>query len=164
MSESPECRKTFQRTPTAELQRLRLDAEKAADEAECHGREAVLNVLIPTLDTLEREVAEAVAAMTRGECQDDAVVLATIAGVELARCDILIALERLGVKRFEVAIGEPFDSVFHEAVEHVDTPSVAPGYVLSQRAPGYALGTRVLRRALVVVSETPPDDAAKAAA
>jgi molecular chaperone GrpE len=160
MSESPH----YKKIPTAQLQRARLVAETDAADAERRGREAVLTVLIPTLDALERMVAEAVAAMPSGDSLVDDLVLATIAGVDVARGHILDALERLGVRRLDVLIGAPYDSVFHEAVEHVQAPSAIPVSVVSQRAPGYALGTRLLRRALVVVSEAPRDDGGPAAA
>ena len=80
-------------------------------------------------------------------------------GVELTEKRLLSALERHGVKRVEPAPGDPLDPNIHQAAAQVpaDQPKGAIAHVMQ---PGYVIGERTLRAAMVVVSAgpaTPPE-------
>jgi molecular chaperone GrpE len=72
-------------------------------------------------------------------------------GVDLIRQQIENALQNLGVRRI-AAKGEPFDPYLHEAIEVVDTTAAGDGEVLEEVRPGYRLGERLLRPAMVLVA------------
>jgi molecular chaperone GrpE len=64
------------------------------------------------------------------------------------------ALGRLGVEKVP-SVGQPFDPGLHEAVQQV--ASDAPvGTVVTEMAPGYKLGGKLLRPAVVAVAVPRP--------
>ena len=61
------------------------------------------------------------------------------------------ALERLGVERVP-SVGQPFDPGLHEAVQQVESDEPA-GTVVIEMVPGYRLGGKLLRAAMVAVAQ-----------
>jgi molecular chaperone GrpE len=80
-------------------------------------------------------------------------------GVELTEKRLLSSLERHGVKKVDPAPGEPLDPNRHQAAAQVpaDQPKGAIAHVMQ---PGYVIGERTLRAAMVVVSAGPAEGAA----
>jgi molecular chaperone GrpE len=74
-------------------------------------------------------------------------------------------LQRSGLTAFGEA-GEPFDPSVHEAVQHDTSPDVAGPTVSLIMRRGYRFGDRVVRAALVGVTdyEAPSDDVVESAA
>ena len=64
------------------------------------------------------------------------------------------ALTSNGVAPFE-SEGRPFDPHRHEAVELVESTTVAPGTVIEESLRGYLIGDRIIRPARVKVSKAP---------
>jgi molecular chaperone GrpE len=62
--------------------------------------------------------------------------------------------ERIGIVRVP-SIGERFDPALHDAVQQVETDAHPPGTVLAEVVPGYRLGDKLVRAALVVVAKPP---------
>jgi len=61
---------------------------------------------------------------------------------------------RVGVERI-VAVGQRFDPAIHDAIQQKETDEAPPGTVLSEIVPGYRLGERLVRPAMVVVARKP---------
>ena len=80
---------------------------------------------------------------------------ALIDGVELTERELLKALEKNGIRQFTPQ-GEKFDPNFHQAMFEVPDASVPAGSVVEVVQPGYMIGDRVLRPALVGVSKGGP--------
>ncbi|ASR38680.1 nucleotide exchange factor GrpE [Prauserella marina] len=131
---------------TADLQRLqaeyanyrrRVDRDK--ESVAEGGKAAVVNELLPLLDDLER-------AESHGD----------LTGAFKAVADKFVgALERVGLESFGKE-GEPFDPSVHEAVQHSTSPDVAGPTVTMVLRRGYRLADRVLREALVGVTDHEP--------
>ena len=68
------------------------------------------------------------------------------------------ALEKNGVRQFTPR-GEKFDPNVHQAMFEVPDPSVPAGSVVEVVQPGYMIGERVLRPAMVGVSKGGPKSA-----
>jgi molecular chaperone GrpE len=72
-------------------------------------------------------------------------------------------LDKHGVKKFE-PMGEKFDPNLHQAMFQVEDTSRAAGTVAQVVQPGYMIGDRVLRPALVAVArggpKAPPEGSA----
>jgi molecular chaperone GrpE len=100
-----------------------------------------------------RRALEAVAPEARKSA--DPAVRALIDGVELTEREFLNALERNGVRQFNPQ-GQKFDPNVHQAIFEVPDPSVPAGHVVQVVQPGYMIGDRVLRPALVGVSKGGP--------
>ena len=67
---------------------------------------------------------------------------------------------RLGLKRV-VSIGERFDPNVHDAVQQMESADQEPGTIMAEVVPGYHLGERLLRPAMVVVAKKPAADASE---
>src|SRR5690606_34944278 len=80
---------------------------------------------------------------------------ALIEGVEITQRGMLSTLERHGVKKLAPE-GEKFDPNFHQAMFEVPNPDIPTGTVVQVVQPGYSIGDRVLRPAMVGVSKGGP--------
>ena len=98
-----------------------------------------LNIL-PVLDNLDRALSQ--------ETADEALHK----GVEMVRKQLWSALEAEGVKEIE-AEGKPFDANFHHAIMQEEAEGIEPGTVIEVLQKGYMLKDRLLRAALVKISE-----------
>ena len=85
----------------------------------------------------------------------DAGVKALLDGVELTERELLKVLEKHGVTRLEPH-GQKFDPNMHQAMFEIPDPSVPAGMVTQVMQPGYKIGERVLRPAMVGVSKGGP--------
>ncbi len=74
-------------------------------------------------------------------------------GMTMVRNELLQTLERFGVTRFEVAVGDEFDPNRHEAMMRQSVEGIEANHVTAQFQPGYALGDRTLRPAKVAVAQ-----------
>ena len=85
-------------------------------------------------------------------------VKALIEGVELTERELQKALEKNGVSQFTPR-GEKFDPNVHQAMFEVPDAAVPAGSVVEVVQPGYMIGERMLRPALVGVSKGGPKTA-----
>ena len=103
-----------------------------------------------------RRALDAVSPELRSSAE--AGVKALIDGVELTERELQKALEKNGVRQFSPR-GEKFDPNVHQAMFEVPNASVPAGSVVEVVQPGYMLGERVLRPAMVGVSKGGPKTA-----
>jgi molecular chaperone GrpE len=131
---------------TADLQRLQAEYANYRKRVD-RDREVVVNTakasvaseLLSVLDDIER-------AAQHGD----------LTGAFKAVADKLGAtLERTGLESFGHD-GEPFDPSVHEAVQHDTSPDVTGPTVTAVLRRGYRFGDRVLRAALVAVTDHEP--------
>jgi len=107
------------------------------------GKADIAAPLLEVLDDLDRTLAAA----------DDSSDKDLAKGVALVASKVTTTLTRVGLERIE-ATGVPFDPNVHEAVQQqpADEPTDEPVVVQVLR-PGYRLGQRTLRPAMVVVEQ-----------
>jgi molecular chaperone GrpE len=128
----------------AEVENTRRRAERQAAEARTYAIDRFAGDLLPVADTLGR----ALAAAPRDSA--DEALKTLITGVELTERALIEAFARHGLRRVG-AKGDVFDPNLHQAV--AQAPSDQPaGTVLEVMQPGYVLGDRTLRAAMVLVS------------
>lgn len=119
--------------------RIRRDTSREVER----GKRAVLAELLEVLDNLDRAITAA-----RTTTGADSSLLK---GVELVRDQFLAKLQGFGVTRL-AALGQPFDSVRHDAVSTAPvTDPAQDGIVVGVVKEGYAIGDELLRPASVVV-------------
>lgn len=75
-------------------------------------------------------------------------------GVEMTFGELKRTFEGFGMKVLD-AVGKPFDPALHQAVGAEASDDVPEGTVLRQWKPGFQIGERLLRAAMVVVSSGP---------
>jgi molecular chaperone GrpE len=133
----------------AEVENTRRRGERQAQEARAYAIDRFARDILPVADTLARALASA----PPRDALDDA-TRTLIAGVEMTEKALIEAFGRHGLRRTG-AKGEAFDPNLHQAM--AQAPSDAPAGTVSEvMQPGYVLGERTLRPALVVVSAGPP--------
>jgi molecular chaperone GrpE len=77
---------------------------------------------------------------------------ALLDGVELTERDLQMILQKNGVKPIN-PMGEKFDPHFHQAMFEVPESGRPHGTIVQVIQPGYAIGQRVLRPAMVGVAK-----------
>jgi molecular chaperone GrpE len=132
----------------AEAENTRRRADRQVQEARAYAIDRFASDLLPVVDTLGRALA---AAPRDG----DETLRNLLAGVEMTERALLDAFARHGLKRIG-ASGDTFDPNRHQAVAHLPSPQPA-GTVLEVMQPGYILGDRTVRAAMVAVSAGPGD-------
>jgi molecular chaperone GrpE len=144
----------------AEMENLRRRTEREIVDGRLYGIAGFARDVLSIADNMRRAL-DAVDAKTRERA--DAGVKALLDGVELTERELQKMLEKHGIKKFE-PLGEKFDPNLHQAMFEVPDPAVPPGMVAQVVQPGYKIGERVLRPALVGVSKGEPKPSATEAA
>ena len=137
----------------AEMENVRRRAARDVENAHKFALEKFTADLLPVIDSLEKAVETARAAVPAegGEIES-----AIADGVELSLKMFFDVLEKAGVTRID-PLGEPFDPTLHEAMTMVESPQAEPNSVLDVMQKGYALNGRLVRAAMVVVSKPPAE-------
>jgi molecular chaperone GrpE len=133
----------------AEMENLRKRTEREVADSRLYGVAAFARDMLGVADNMRRAL-DAVAPELRASAEPG--IKALIDGVELTERELQKALEKNGVRQFTPR-GEKFDPNVHQAMFEVPDPSVPAGSVVEVVQPGYMIGERVLRPALVGVSK-----------
>jgi len=149
--ESAELKDKLLRT-LAEMENLRRRTEREVADARTYGIANFARDVVTVADNMDRAL-QALDNELREKA--DASVKALLDGVELTERELLKALEKNGIRKIEPQ-GEKFDPNFHQAMYEVPDASVPSGHVVQVVQPGYVIGERVLRPALVGVSKGGP--------
>jgi len=136
----------------AEMENLRKRTEREIADARAYGIANFARDILAVADNMDRALGALDADLRQ---KADAGTKALLDGVELTERELLKALEKHGVKKFE-PLGEKFDPNLHQAMYEVPDPSLPAGTVAQVVQPGYLIGERVLRPALVAVAKGGP--------
>lgn len=140
-TEANEFRDLAQRS-RAEFANYKRRVERELAEAQQTAAARVLSRYLDVLDDFERALKN---QPTEGEAA------AWANGVSMIHRKFQNLLDTEGLARIE-ALGQPFDPALHEAIAHEDTDQHPSGHVADVLRPGYKLGDRVIRPALVKVA------------
>jgi molecular chaperone GrpE len=143
----------------AEMENLRKRTEREVADSRLYGVTSFARDILGVADNMRRAL-DALPPEARASTQ--AGMKALVEGVELTERELLKALEKNGVRQFTPQ-GEKFDPNVHQAMFEVPDPSVPAGSIVQVVQPGYMIGERVLRPALVGVSKGGPRAAPNAA-
>lgn len=130
----------------ADFDNYRKRAKRDEQDARNRGREDVLRELLPVFDNMERAASSA---------KNGADAKAIADGVGMVMRLFEDTLQRLGGQRVK-SVGQPFDPNVHEAIQQVESAEHPAGIVATEHVPGYQLGERLLRPAMVAVSKGAP--------
>jgi molecular chaperone GrpE len=140
----------------ADLENMRRRSEREAADARTYGVTAFARDMLTVADNLRRAL-DSVPQEARASAQGP--LRALIEGIELTERDFLATLARFGVRKVE-PVGQKFDPNLHQAMFELPDDSVPSGTVKQVVQPGYVIGERVLRPALVGVAKGGPRAAA----
>ncbi len=143
----------------AEMENLRKRTEREVADARQYGAASFARDMLGVADNFRRAL-DAVGPEVRAGA--DAAVASFIEGVELTERELAKALEKNGIRKIEPQ-GEKFDPNLHQAMYEVPDPSVPSGSVVQVIQPGYVIGERILRPAMVAVAKGGPKMTAPAA-
>jgi len=136
----------------AEAENVRKRAEREVADERAYGIASFARDILVVADNLARTL-DAMGAEARVSAEGP--LKALLAGVELTERELQKALAKNGIRRID-PYGEKFDPHFHQAVFEVPDANVPAGRVAQVMQPGYAIGERVLRPAMVGVSKGGP--------
>ena len=136
----------------AEMENLRKRTERQVADAREYGIASFARDILAVADNMERALGALDADLRE---KADGGTKALLDGVELTERELLKVLEKHGVKKFE-PLDEKFDPNLHQAMYEVPDASRPAGTVARVIQPGYMIGERVLRPALVGIAKGGP--------
>jgi molecular chaperone GrpE len=141
----------------AEMENLRRRTEREIADSRAYAISAFARDILAVADNMDR----ALGALDK-EIREkaDAPTKALLDGVEITERELGKVLEKHGVRKFE-PLGEKFDPNLHQAMFELPDPSRPAGTVAQVVQPGYMIGERMLRPALVAVAKGGPKLAAE---
>ena len=128
----------------AEMQNVRRRAERDVENAHKYALDKFTADLLPVVDNLERALATIDSA--------DEAQKGVSEGLELTLKSFTEVLLRHKIETIDPA-GQPFDADLHQAVSMVPNPDLEPNTVMDVFQKGYTLNGRLVRPAMVVVSQ-----------
>ena len=136
----------------ADMENLRRRTARELQDARAYAVANFARDMLSVSDNLRRALE---AIPEEAKAAGDAGFRALIDGVEITERAMLSTLERHGVKKLAPE-GEKFDPNFHQAMFEVPNPDVPANTVVQVVQPGYSIGERVLRPAMVGVAKGGP--------
>jgi molecular chaperone GrpE len=136
----------------AEMENLRRRTEREIADSRAYAISAFARDILAVADNMDR----ALGALDK-EIREkaDAPTKALLDGVEITERELGKVLEKHGVRKFE-PLGEKFDPNLHQAMFELPDPARPAGTVAQVVQPGYMIGERMLRPALVAVAKGGP--------
>ena len=131
----------------AEMENLKKRLEREKAEMLQFANENLIKELLPAVDNLEL-------ALEHGRQGETPAPF--LEGIELVHQGFLKTLGRFGVTPL-LAVGQPFDPAYHNAVMQEAAPEVPDCTVLKELQKGYLMHNRLLRPAMVVVARNTED-------
>ena len=128
----------------AEMQNVRRRAERDVESAHKFALDKFATDLLPVVDNLERALA-AIDAADEGQ-------KSVAEGLELTLKSFMEVLVRYKIEAIDPA-GQPFDAELHQAVSMEPNPDLEANTVMDVFQKGYTLNGRLVRPAMVVVSQ-----------
>jgi molecular chaperone GrpE len=134
----------------ADFDNFRKRTREEQEQIARYGAQKTAMELLPVFDNLERATA------SLSENSDPKVLYKSFG---LVHKQLMDGLESLGIQKIQ-AIGQPFDPMFHEAVNRMPSNEFPENTVMYEAQSGYMLHDKVLRPAMVVVSTGAGEEAA----
>ncbi len=127
----------------AELDNLKKRHQRELENAHKYGLEKFVGELLGVWDSLE---------MGYEAAKENHDVEKLLEGTELTLKMLADAMNKFGVEQIDPQ-GQPFDPELHQAMSMVPTDDVPPNTVVQVVQKGYALNGRLVRPAMVMVSQ-----------
>jgi len=127
----------------AEMENIKKRGAKEREDLAKFANESLIREILPVIDSLEKALIHA------GDSTNPS---GLAEGIEMTLKGLMGALEKAGLKTVE-AMGKPFDPQFHEAISQQPDDTVPPKHVIMEMQKGYVLNGRLMRPAIVVISQ-----------
>ncbi|UCX05285.1 nucleotide exchange factor GrpE [Shewanella sp. HL-SH8] len=140
-------RKEVEVRAAAEIQNIRTRTAKDVEQARKFALEKFANELLPVIDNMDRAL--------QGTSPADEATKAIYEGVELTMKGFLSTVEKFGVVQLS-PLGETFNPAHHQAIGMQPSAEYPENTVMLVMQKGYILNDRLLRPAMVMVSQGGP--------
>lgn len=140
----------------AEQENTRKRAQRDVKDARDYAVTGFARDMLDVADNLARALA---AVSDEARASASPALANLLEGVELTERRLAATLERHGVKKLSPEPGDPLDPNRHQAAAQVPAPQ-PKGSIAHIMQPGYVIGERTLRAAMVVVSAGPAEGSA----
>ena len=143
-----------------QIDELRKQLEEAKKERilalrEAHNAKYALSNIAKILLVMTDNLGRLLLAASADERASNESLRNLARGVELTEKQLLNILKQQGVRKFD-ALGQPFDTMLHFAIEQEENSTVPAGTILRVLEEGYTIHDRVLRGAMVITSRGGP--------
>ncbi|MEO5371893.1 MAG: nucleotide exchange factor GrpE [Magnetococcus sp. DMHC-1] len=135
----------------ADMDNLRKRTSRDIEASRKYALEAFAKDLLLVADNLDRALSALETSQTSSETPESN-MKSLLDGVTLVRTELQRILKKNGVTRIE-SLQQPFDPNQHQAMIQVSQEGVPPGTVVQEFQAGYLLSQRLLRPALVAVTQ-----------
>ncbi|MBE0469996.1 MAG: nucleotide exchange factor GrpE [Methyloprofundus sp.] len=136
----------------AEMENLKRRTQKDLDSAHKYGLEKFAKELLSVIDSLELGIQAATS--------DAPEVVKLKEGSELTIKQFEAVFAKFNIEAID-PMGQPFNPEFHQAMTMLPSADVAPNTVINVFQKGYVLNGRLIRPAMVVVSQAVAGDSTK---
>ncbi|MXV43747.1 nucleotide exchange factor GrpE [Saccharibacter sp. 17.LH.SD] len=133
----------------ADNQNLRTRAKRDVEDARQYAVQKFAKDVVEAAENLQRGVA----SLPPAEEGESNIITRLREGFESTERSFISILERNGITRSD-AHNKPFDANLHQAMQEVESPDHAPGYVVQAYSPTWLLKDRLLKPAMVVVANS----------
>lgn len=127
----------------ADFENYRKRAIKEKEEFRKYALEGLLYELLDVADNFQR----AIDATNKNHNYDS-----LVSGINIVEKQFLELLKAQGVTPVKISAGDKFDPHIHHAVSHENSDTHPAETIVKVLQPGYSIGERMLRPAMVVVS------------
>jgi len=135
----------------AEIENLRKRVERDLANAHRYAITKFAGDLLVVGDSLRR----ALESVPTDSSVEDAPLKGLVDGLHMTERELERVLDKHGIKKI-AASGERFDPHLHQAIFDILNPDVVAGTIVEEVQPGYLIGTRILRAAMVGVAKGGP--------
>jgi len=142
----------------AEMENLRRRTAREIRDAKTYAVSGFARDMLQVSDNLQRALA---AVPEQADSDTDNGLKTLVEGVELTERAMLSTLESHGVRKLE-PMGQKFDPNYHQAMYEVPNADVPNNTVVDVVQPGYVIGDRMLRPAMVGVAKGGPKEGSPA--
>ena len=132
----------------AEIENLRKRHERELDNATKYAVKSFANSLLSVADNFER----AMKLVPKETSEDEKVLKNLIIGIQAIEKDFYKTFENNGITKFS-SVNMKFDPELHQAVSKQPSDVIKEGFIVEELQSGFKIENRLLRPAMVVVSE-----------
>lgn len=133
----------------AEWDNFRKRTAREREEERVRASEGLVTKMLPVVDDLERSLDHAAKGDPQGAFGE------FVEGVRAVYEKLVDVFDKTGVVAIDPA-GQPFDMNEHQAVAHIEDPTLPDATVRDVYQKGYRMGSRIIRPAMVTVSKGGP--------
>lgn len=135
----------------ADFDNARKRWERERDEVRQYASSEFARDLLPVIDAFEKAISAIGEAQFSHDTEEGKKMAAIVEGIQLVSKSFEDAFKKHGIERVP-GKGQPFNPKYHNAVARVVDTSLKQDMVIDEFVPGYKIGERVLRTAMVRVA------------